>query len=149
MRRLNVYVHYENVKITNEVLAILRQIPCFEMTSQSHIFFNLDSATDTKIKKLVSKVNVACGFNNPSISYSIYFDAPKYAMNIATSDKFLDKFFQKFINFDVVEGEFMVKGNSREEVKSQVTYVKSFLKEYIEFSQQKYPLTQPQHSYTQ
>jgi len=131
MRRLYVHIHYENIKVSNEVLEILQQIPDFEFASQSHIFFNLESATDTKIKKLESMVYVASGLNNPSISYSIYFDAPKYAMNIATSEKFINECFQKFKNFDVADGEFMVTGHSREDVKSQVTHVKSFLKEYL------------------
>jgi hypothetical protein len=105
---------------------------CAECTDD-YIFFDLDSATDTAVKKFVADFKELSGLDNPTIRYNIYMEAPEYTWDLIDSDDFNEAFANHFGNgYDIVCGdEFFVSGDTREEAKDKLKQVKAFVKEYI------------------
>jgi len=103
---------------------------CAECTDDN-IFFDLDSATDTAVKKFVADFKELSGLDNPTIRYNVYMEAPESVWELFESDEFLEAFSTHFGMGCAISGdEFMVSGDTREEAKDKIKQVKAFVKEY-------------------
>jgi hypothetical protein len=102
-------------------------VECFE----DHIFFDLEAATDTTVKKFVADFKELSGLDNPTIMYNIYMEASESVWELFESDEFLEAFSTHFGAGCAISGdEFMVSGHTREEAKDKIKQVKAFVKEY-------------------